>query len=329
MKEFSKSIFLLFITLALCFSLLEGILHLLIKENYDVWILSKSLDKAPDPVCRLPPNTTIVNERYIKQKKVTEIIPINSQCIRDYEYSLAKPKDTYCIIGIGDSFTFGSSVKLEDSYLKQLEKMLNSDDKKIRYEVINIGVPGYNLENKLEILTKKGLAYNPNLVIIQLYSDDWMTVFPARHIIYQSENNSDFKVFEVVQSIDKKFKGKIKLINLLDHYLEKRLTEKAFKELIPPPEKAIEKTNRILNNLSTLSNKTNISYLFITIGVDKNIRELIKEQNFSIIDVDEILASYKISEITIDYPQDPHFNPLGNKVIAKAIYQSLKSDLNE
>lgn len=327
MKEAFKSILLLSATLIVCFAVLEISLHILIKENYDVWTLSNSSDKAPDPLCPLPPNATIVNEHFIKQKKVTDIVHINSQCIRDHEYSLAKPKDTYRIIGIGDSFTFGSSVKLEESYLKQLESMLNPGDRKIKYEVINLGVPGYDLENKLEILTKKGLAYHPDLVIIQLYVDDWLKIVPARHIIYQLETSREFKVFEIVQSIDKKFKGRIKSINLLDRHLEKRLTEKAFKKFFCPPEEAMERTRRFLNSLSAISSETNINYLFITIQIDKNVKTLIKGQNFNLIDTDEALSSYNPLEITIDPPRNPHFNPLGNRVIAEALYRILEEDV--
>jgi hypothetical protein len=99
-------------------------------------------------------------------------VKINSYGLRDYEYSIEKPPNTYRIIVLGDSFTFGHGVELNETYVKVLENLLNKNKKKWRYEVINFGVPGYSMEEKVVLFKTKGLSLDPNLVILQYLPDD-------------------------------------------------------------------------------------------------------------------------------------------------------------
>ena len=62
---------------------------------------------------------------------------------------MPKPAGTYGILNLGDSVVFGWEVRQEDTYGKQLEKMLNTQanlnlvrTNESGYEVINAGVPG-------------------------------------------------------------------------------------------------------------------------------------------------------------------------------------------
>jgi lysophospholipase L1-like esterase len=78
---------------------------------------------------------------------------------------LAKPKGTRRIVGIGDSTLFGLGVREQDAYLRQLEALCN-DKSGWKVEVLNLGVPGYNSAQELEMLRVRGMAYDPDLVIL-------------------------------------------------------------------------------------------------------------------------------------------------------------------
>lgn len=92
---------------------------------------------------------------------------ISSGGLRDREFSVAKPPRTFRIACIGDSITYGFGLAAADSYPKQLEKLLNAycADSSLRFEVMNFGVPGYNLREIAENLKVKVLKYDPDLVI--------------------------------------------------------------------------------------------------------------------------------------------------------------------
>jgi len=73
-------------------------------------------------------------------------VNINSQGLRDYEYSLAKSPETYRIMMLGDSTTLGWGVPLEATVPKLLERELNEGRAPgiDRFEVLNAGVGNYN-----------------------------------------------------------------------------------------------------------------------------------------------------------------------------------------
>lgn len=102
-------------------------------------------------------------------------IKISSEGLRDYEHQKNKDSSTIRILILGDSFTFGVGVSLEESYPKVLEAMLNKntaagDSKK--YEVINAGIEGFGTEQEYLYLEELANIYSPDLVIVGLYSND-------------------------------------------------------------------------------------------------------------------------------------------------------------
>lgn len=94
---------------------------------------------------------------------------INSNGLNErFNYSFNKNKNTYRIITLGDSLTFGANVDTKNNYPEQLEDFLNNHFKceNIRkFEVINLGVPGFDVEYSIEIFRRKGIMYNPDLIL--------------------------------------------------------------------------------------------------------------------------------------------------------------------
>jgi len=94
------------------------------------------------------------------------IYTINSNTLNDgSEYQIQKPEDTYRIVTIGDSFTFGLYVNTQDSYPETLERLLNDKSCKNQFEVINLGIPGYDIQYSVERFKQRGAKYNPDLVV--------------------------------------------------------------------------------------------------------------------------------------------------------------------
>jgi lysophospholipase L1-like esterase len=101
--------------------------------------------------------------------------------LRDVEHSAKKPPGTFRILGLGDSFTYGVGAAFEDTYLVQLERMLNqrpgnhlanhlANNPKV--EVIKAGIPRYFPEPERLFLEHYGLAFEPDLVIVTFVPND-------------------------------------------------------------------------------------------------------------------------------------------------------------
>jgi hypothetical protein len=99
-----------------------------------------------------------------------ETYTINSAGFRDRECLKDKPASVFRIAVIGDSFTFGQGVNLEQTLVKQMEEFLRS--RGIASEVLNFGVIGYNMWQYNVVLEKKALLYQPDLVVLCLFQDD-------------------------------------------------------------------------------------------------------------------------------------------------------------
>lgn len=94
-------------------------------------------------------------------------VDVTSEGFRDYEHTKQKIDDTYRIVGLGDSFTFGFGVPFEESYLRILEKKLNQPfPNRQQYEIIKTGIPGYCLLQEFLLLKEEEVNYKPDLVII-------------------------------------------------------------------------------------------------------------------------------------------------------------------
>jgi lysophospholipase L1-like esterase len=98
---------------------------------------------------------------------------ISTQGLRDREYNYTKGQGIKRIAVLGDSFAFGWGVGNNQSFPKCLEEMLNSHPDGGGYEVLNFGVPGYNLEQELTLLKNKVLKFNPDYIIIYALSNDF------------------------------------------------------------------------------------------------------------------------------------------------------------
>lgn len=90
----------------------------------------------------------------------------NSQGLRDKEYSIKKPENTFRVAVLGDSFTMPSGVAIEDAYHTLLEERFNAESDGLKYEFINFAMDGYSMKDYLLHLQYKVPAYEPDLIFI-------------------------------------------------------------------------------------------------------------------------------------------------------------------
>jgi lysophospholipase L1-like esterase len=96
-------------------------------------------------------------------------VSINSKGLRGAEIDYSKPEGVVRILNLGDSVAMGWGVRVEDTYGQRLEALLNEGvEPGRRYEVVNAGVPGWNLENSLAYLQAEGERYQPDVVLLDI-----------------------------------------------------------------------------------------------------------------------------------------------------------------
>jgi len=104
--------------------------------------------------------------------RVTGGIPfkLNSYGLRDYEFNFDKG-NKFRILVLGDSITFGTQNKLDCTYPKVLEKLLNGD-RSSKYQTINAGGVGGNTIYEYSYLKEKGIKLKPDYVILGFCLND-------------------------------------------------------------------------------------------------------------------------------------------------------------
>jgi hypothetical protein len=101
-------------------------------------------------------------------------VHINSLGFRDRrDYSLDKPPNTFRILVLGDSVTFGHGTLDETTYPFLLEQALRQWRPSVNWEVWNLGVPGYNTGQELAYLREIGPRARPDLVIVGFFPNDF------------------------------------------------------------------------------------------------------------------------------------------------------------
>lgn len=170
------------------------------------------------------PNITII-EPYYKDVSLSTApkYSINNDALNErFSYPIQKDKNTFRIITLGDSFTYGLYVDTKNNWPEQLEDMLHTmckNDKK--YEVINLAVSNYDIQYSLERLKQRGVKYNPDLVIWFVKYDDFSQIneiiLPLRRDYYKKmkisegldkdQNNGTFWPYaqEVMKQFEEKY----------------------------------------------------------------------------------------------------------------------------
>ncbi|MFC1804918.1 SGNH/GDSL hydrolase family protein [Candidatus Omnitrophota bacterium] len=96
------------------------------------------------------------------------VVRTNSLNIRDEEI-LPKKNDEFRILCLGDSYTFGLGVDIEEAFVTLSEELLNQGRKESKkFNLINGGGPTSSC-SCLDFFLDKGLALDPDMLIFQTY----------------------------------------------------------------------------------------------------------------------------------------------------------------
>ncbi len=108
-------------------------------------------------------------------------VHINSLELRDSrEYDLVKRPNTFRILVLGDSVTFGHGSVYDHTYPYLVEERLKAWQPEIDWQVWNAAVPGYNTSQELAQLLEVGGRFKPDLVVVGFFDNDLADNRPLR-----------------------------------------------------------------------------------------------------------------------------------------------------
>jgi hypothetical protein len=166
MRKAKKKIFLIIIEIIIVIVAIELILSLVFKSHPS---LHEDKIIRPDGILgyeHIPGSSLLYDDTLYK---------INKQGFRDKEYDPIKGDNTFRILILGDSVTFGIGVNESGTYANILEDILINNDRGINFEVINAGVMGYSNYQELLLYKTRMSDWNPDLLIIGYVYND---IFP-------------------------------------------------------------------------------------------------------------------------------------------------------
>jgi lysophospholipase L1-like esterase len=138
------------------FDVFEKKLH---TDHFDEFSRDVSFD--PDLFWCLSPNKRLPDD----SKRIRGIVSNAEGFREDHDIPMEKPADQIRILFLGDSCTFGFGVLHYESIVEKTERLLELEWPGVDVECINAGVPGYSAYQGLELLIKRGLQYNPDIVV--------------------------------------------------------------------------------------------------------------------------------------------------------------------
>src|SRR5919106_6511273 len=95
----------------------------------------------------------------------------NSVGLRGPEPRPRQP-NTFRIVCLGDSMTWGFGVQASDTFAARLERTLAGKYPALDIQVLNAGVPGYGTADELHFLQSRAALLDPDLVVLQFLPDN-------------------------------------------------------------------------------------------------------------------------------------------------------------
>jgi hypothetical protein len=97
--------------------------------------------------------------------------PLNTAGYRDFEHSKRKPAGVKRAVFVGDSFTFGVGVLLDDTYPKRVERTLSADRSE-KWESVVFATPGAGTSQEAGVIESEAFAYEPDLLVLGYVLND-------------------------------------------------------------------------------------------------------------------------------------------------------------
>ena len=274
-------------------------------------------------------------------------VKTNSQGLRDVEHQWQKSPGVIRILGLGDSFTFGWGVSIEESFLRRLENKLQTMTG-VEIETINAGVPIWGLNHYYVYLKEIGVRYSPDIIVLTYFINDIpgsiQEKIPAdtKHQKGSEQKGGIFRssfFFNFIKTIANRIRDENR-VKRIDHLykLDARVKEmaKARGALIidSGPDKtqaSSQKIKILLQKIQSLADQHNSRLIMMLVPdvaqlhqpelqhINRVLTSITKEMNIPFTDMTPVFESGSDPKTFYFWPQDIHTNAYGHEKMAEAL----------
>ncbi|MEE2688022.1 MAG: SGNH/GDSL hydrolase family protein [Pseudomonadota bacterium] len=245
-------------------------------------------------------------------------VQINSTGQRNPEVSMPKPDDTFRILMLGDSLTFGWGVPEYKTLSRRLERTLSKalrGDRRV--SVVNAGVGNYNAKMQTAWLLAEGDKYEPDMVILNYFIND-AEITPVRQGGVFREYSAAFVYFW----------GRIDILQR--RYLGKPDWRQYYRSLYAKKAEGWRDTERAFAKLSEYANRRAIPLLVVNYpeirelspypfgGVSAQIANLANKHRLPYLDLLASVVDQRPETLWVS-PEDAHPNGKAFKLFSDAI----------
>jgi lysophospholipase L1-like esterase len=267
---------------------------------------------------------------------------VNELGLRGPETTIEKPPGVRRIAVLGDSIAFGYWVSDGQGFARQLETLLTDRPSADgRVEVLNFGVPGYNLEQEIEALREKALAFSPDLVVVLFCLNDLEGLFSYELGLVQERS-------ERGRTIGGRVREWLVARSRLFSWVEYRLTElearrhfvkaknplegRLYAEAVSQQKTALQGQLAVLRALVASRGIPALVVVVPVLGerferyphreLHRAVVEAAEAESLGALDLLDCFSAYAFRDLRIDVV---HPSPLGHRVAAHAVRDALCS----
>lgn len=276
----------------------------------------------------------------------------NEAGLRGMDIPLENAPNSYRILFLGDSVTFGVGVSSEESYVARLDQMFQEHHSSIKFKALNGGLPGYSTYDELNFLRNQGLQLKPDLVLLAFVLND---LAENTSVIQSQGGEEGMYGVSLMVKIHKFLSFHSSLytaLRTLNMYIRSGSTKQIFKHSVKWENEEVNKFlvssytpeqekiwQGITNQLTFMKNllkeqKINMGLIIfpwhyqwdqtaVEATPQKRLKEWGQEEGVPVLDLLPFLTTHPLKSVLIDHC---HLKPFGHELAAKAIYNFLFSD---
>ncbi len=330
MRGAAASFALAAVSLAATLGVLEGAFRIAHVSVGTVQINRATVRRSDDPhlLFELRPGTFVRAEVDYR---------VNALGLRGPETTVEKPSGQRRVVVLGDSIAFGYWVAEEDGFAHQLETLLSAGGSAT--EVLDFGVPGYNLDQEIETLRVKALAFHPDAVVVAFCLND-----------LEGPLSYEFGLVQDRAARSRSIPGRLREL-LLAHsrlfsWIEYRLSEldarrrfvrvknplegPLYAEAVSQQETVLEGKLAVLRALLAARGIPGVVVVFPLLGsgfdrypyraLHAAVARAAGAQGLAVVDLLDCYSAYRLRDLRVDVV---HPSPLGHRIAAHAVRDAL------